>query len=1009
MEQENSTQPTLIGRVIKRITPIGVVTPSGLHLNQPSEEKPKAPASLAEAERRGLKAEGRVDLNETSRFAKGDIVTSTVTAQGMKKGEEYEITDVDVKMTPFGGFVFYQLDKKMWITNGHLLLKPVGESARDGDAKNLLEATIRNFSPIVETASKDLVTSAEEKETKPGEVVDHGESETTCPYGNTERVLNFVKSAWERWQREAKERVKDPKDVWSYVLGKFQAYGVKAEHMIRAGVPAQAVVESMPLGESAVTAAKADAAARLRKAGVQFSRLRARNTSFSGFGYGGAAFVEIDGAVLPIGWKASIFGDVPKPSDGGYIVRAGKDTEIQRKDGSTFFPMEGSFWGGMNDKKRGPVYQVIVGNIGTVYDGPSRREAHKTYDEYRRQSKRGYGRAAGEDVTLFLDNEIIVQHTGTQNEESLGEAEAAAATATDKKDVSGTAAPADKSKQTPPAKAAEKPADKSTENPTNDQYKTLILTRKGGKQEKLAIKDVLDKLTPYSKSFGGDPMKALTGGDPQSVLKVLQHVFGQDVEQWSAPAEKKESLGLDSKLSPLVALCLSELYRMAKGGESGLFEAVGMNPMQRDIVRVLRNHGPLPFNALKRGLSGVEDDQLILTALQDLEVMGQVKKTTQKVYMAKGPYGQFWGESKYSELSKALYDAFDKGDAEWLQKMFVNANPEYLKNIVAETKSAIDALTPDELDRLFPGINREYLKNLKESKEDRKSTRLTEGTWGALNTPKDVATMVAIVKNLRRGLLPNGQRPPRDTGKTRTAITDALYHLVGSDDLFDTIDGATLTSSSALCKVTADWIKQWVDDAAKPDAGWREKKHAQNMADLSRRLNAIRLETKTALDELGDEQVDKLMPNIGNKKYLKNLKESEDVEGITEKDGQVTIKFKRTGPGKFSNNVDEWCYEQTMLGADDELGDVEGFGWYGLLKFETPVKVVEDGNEWSFSAAICSENSQGFFDVVTYDTAEEAESVWNEISAEYEAFSSEGDDGGEMDESKPKRSASKNK
>jgi hypothetical protein len=52
------------------------------------------------------------------------------------------------------------------------------------------------------------------------------------------------------------------------------------------------------------------------------------------------------------------------------------------------------------------VYCVLVGNIGTVYEGPSLRQALKDFAEYRRQSKTNYGRAAGEPVTLTQDGEI---------------------------------------------------------------------------------------------------------------------------------------------------------------------------------------------------------------------------------------------------------------------------------------------------------------------------------------------------------------------------------------------------------------------------------------------------------------------------------------------------------------------------------------------------------------------------------------------------------------------------
>jgi len=61
-------------------------------------------------------------------------------------------------------------------------------------------------------------------------------------------------------------------------------------------------------------------------------------------------------------------------------------------------------------------YQVIVGNIGTVYDGASFIEARDAYSVYRRLSRANCGRASGESVTMLCDNEIKWEHIGTQGE-----------------------------------------------------------------------------------------------------------------------------------------------------------------------------------------------------------------------------------------------------------------------------------------------------------------------------------------------------------------------------------------------------------------------------------------------------------------------------------------------------------------------------------------------------------------------------------------------------------------
>jgi hypothetical protein len=58
-------------------------------------------------------------------------------------------------------------------------------------------------------------------------------------------------------------------------------------------------------------------------------------------------------------------------------------------------------------------YEVIVGNIGSVYSGNNLKEALQTYRTYREQSESGLGRAGGESVTLMQDGEPRYEHHGT--------------------------------------------------------------------------------------------------------------------------------------------------------------------------------------------------------------------------------------------------------------------------------------------------------------------------------------------------------------------------------------------------------------------------------------------------------------------------------------------------------------------------------------------------------------------------------------------------------------------
>ena len=60
-----------------------------------------------------------------------------------------------------------------------------------------------------------------------------------------------------------------------------------------------------------------------------------------------------------------------------------------------------------------PRFQVVVGNVGTTYSGNLLKAALATYKEYKSQSATNYGRAAGEQVTLFKDGEPLCDYVGT--------------------------------------------------------------------------------------------------------------------------------------------------------------------------------------------------------------------------------------------------------------------------------------------------------------------------------------------------------------------------------------------------------------------------------------------------------------------------------------------------------------------------------------------------------------------------------------------------------------------
>ena len=58
-------------------------------------------------------------------------------------------------------------------------------------------------------------------------------------------------------------------------------------------------------------------------------------------------------------------------------------------------------------------FQVTVGNLGTVYDGPSRKDAAKHYEHYVKQSASPHGGLfRGESVTMLQEGNVEYEHEG---------------------------------------------------------------------------------------------------------------------------------------------------------------------------------------------------------------------------------------------------------------------------------------------------------------------------------------------------------------------------------------------------------------------------------------------------------------------------------------------------------------------------------------------------------------------------------------------------------------------
>lgn len=196
-------------------------------------------------------------------------------------------------------------------------------------------------------------------------------------------------------------------------------------------------------------------------------------------------------------------------------------------------------------------------------------------------------------------------------------------------------------------------ADEQKADTSKAVYKTLFIKRKDGKEETVPVTEVAKLLAPYAKNFKS-PMEALVRGNPDSVLKVVQHVWGKDVTNWWIPAET------EALLLPLRAAMVTEAYHVSRhGNASPLFEAHGM--------RIRCKPGAAKTVAEAFDKSNVD----------------YLKKLFPNVW---------WGYVEFSTIRESL------------------------KRLIGEVATPVDEMSKEVVDRYFPHINTEYLKHIKESK-----------------------------------------------------------------------------------------------------------------------------------------------------------------------------------------------------------------------------------------------------------------------------------------------------
>ena len=67
--------------------------------------------------------------------------------------------------------------------------------------------------------------------------------------------------------------------------------------------------------------------------------------------------------------------------------------------------------------RKGIWYEVVVGNVGTVYSGRARDKARKVFKDYVELSESRSGRVACEPVTLFDSGEPVQEYEGCLDED----------------------------------------------------------------------------------------------------------------------------------------------------------------------------------------------------------------------------------------------------------------------------------------------------------------------------------------------------------------------------------------------------------------------------------------------------------------------------------------------------------------------------------------------------------------------------------------------------------------
>jgi hypothetical protein len=75
-------------------------------------------------------------------------------------------------------------------------------------------------------------------------------------------------------------------------------------------------------------------------------------------------------------------------------------------------------WDEDEDEDEDDTYEVLVGNIGSVYRGNLLTTAKQVFDDYANSSKHRIGRSAGENVVIYQNGEEYLEYVGRGNNDN---------------------------------------------------------------------------------------------------------------------------------------------------------------------------------------------------------------------------------------------------------------------------------------------------------------------------------------------------------------------------------------------------------------------------------------------------------------------------------------------------------------------------------------------------------------------------------------------------------------